>query len=128
VVDAVTGRTDTLAWARRTVVEAGLEDAIVLVVGESTAVARWWASPLALLFIDGGHAEALAWADYWAWAPQVAAGGALAIHDVFADPAQGGQAPYHLYCQAIESGAFVEQSHFGSLRLLARTEQPWEGR
>lgn len=126
VVDPLTGRTDTLGPARRAVEEAGLEDAIVLVVGESTAVARWWSCPLSLLFIDGGHAEAVAWADYRAWAPKVAAGGVLAVHDVFADPAAGGQGPHHVYCHALESGAFVEHGACGSLRLLGRTDRAWE--
>ena len=51
----------------------------------------------------------------------MAPGGALAIHDVFPDPADGGQAPYHIYCRALESGAFTEVSAQGSLRVLERT-------
>ena len=38
--------------------------------------------------------EAAAQADYVGWARWVAPGGALAIHDVFPDAADGGQAPY----------------------------------
>jgi hypothetical protein len=51
----------------------------------------------------------------------VARGGALAIHDVFPDPADGGQAPYHIYLRALASGAFAEVAVEGSLRLLERT-------
>ena len=36
---------------------AGLEDVVVAVVGRSATVAAHWRTPLALLFIDGGHAE-----------------------------------------------------------------------
>jgi predicted O-methyltransferase YrrM len=119
VVDARTGRMDTLPWARRTLEEGGLEDDVVLVVGASTTVAAVWTTPLALLFIDGGHGQEVAWADYRAWTPKVAAGGYLAIHDVFPDPADGGRPPYELYCAARTSG-WVEQEPLccGSLRVL----------
>src|ERR1017187_247913 len=50
VVDPVTGRIDTLPFARRTIGQAGLEGSVVLVVGESVPVARVWQAPLALLF------------------------------------------------------------------------------
>ena len=87
VVDSRIGRMDTLPWARRTITEAGLEDDVVLVVGPSSVVASHWSTPLSLLFIDGGHGADVAWSDYRLWAPKVAVGGLLAIHDVFADPA-----------------------------------------
>ena len=64
VVDPRTGRIDTLPFLRRTLEEAGLEAAVVVVVGESTAVAAHWATPLGLVFIDGGHGAAPAHADY----------------------------------------------------------------
>jgi len=120
VVDPRTGKMDTLAWARRTVLEADLEGAVVLVVGESVMVAEAWSTSLSLLFVDGGHGEDVAWADYRSWAPKVAVGGTFAIHDVFADPKDGGQAPYHLYCAALASGEFSEIGATGSLRVLVR--------
>jgi len=94
---------------------------VIAIVGRSADVARLWRVPLGMLFIDGGHTEAAAQADYEGWAPLVAPSGALAIHDVFPDPADGGQAPYHIYCRALESGAFTEVSAQGSLRVLERT-------
>ncbi|MBV8693242.1 MAG: class I SAM-dependent methyltransferase [Actinobacteria bacterium] len=120
VVDPATGRMDTLPFFRRTIESAGLEDVVVGVVGQSTAVARAWATPLALLFIDGGHGEEPAWADYNGWTPHVAVGGLLAIHDVFPDPADGGRPPYELYCRALESGGFEDADQCGSLRVLRR--------
>ncbi|HET9070611.1 MAG TPA: class I SAM-dependent methyltransferase [Acidimicrobiales bacterium] len=122
VVDPGTGRMDTLPFARRTLEAAGLEGRVVLVVGESVTVAAVWDRPLAFLFVDGGHGEAVAWADYRAWAPKVAPGGTLAIHDVFPDPADGGRAPYELYCDALASGRWVELpgAGCGSLRVLRR--------
>ncbi len=121
LVDAQTGRMDTLPTFRRTIAAAGLEDQVVAVIGQSTTVARHWRTPLSLLFIDGGHAEEHAQNDYSGWAPWVTAGGALVIHDVFADPAEGGQAPYHVFLRALEGGAFTEVEALGSMRVLERT-------
>lgn len=124
VVDGRTGRMDTLPWARRTIEDSGLEDHVVLVVGPSVVVAAAWQTPLALLFIDGGHGADVAWADYRAWTPKVGPAGYLAIHDVFPDPAEGGRPPYEIYREALASGEFVEEATLacGSLRVLRRTE------
>ena len=121
MVDPVSGRFDTLPTFRRTLDAAGLDDTIVAVVGKSTVVARGWRTPLELLFIDGGHSEEVAQADFDGWAKWVAVGGALVIHDVFPDPRDGGRPPYHIYCRALDSGDFIEVSATGSLRVLERT-------
>lgn len=113
---------DTLPFFRRTVRGAGLEDTVVAVVGDSPAVAAAWATPLAMVFIDGGHGPEPAHADYEGWAPHVAPGGLLAIHDVFRDPADGGRPPYEIYRRALDSGAFAEVSAVGSLRILSRAD------
>ncbi len=121
LVDAETGRMDTLPRFRRTVHDAGLEDAVVAVVGASSIVAAHWRTPLALLFIDGGHGAVPARADHDGWTPHVAPGGLLAIHDVFPDPADGGRPPYEeIYRPALESGRFEDVSATGSLRVLRR--------
>lgn len=122
VVDPRTGRMDTLPWARTAIEVAGLEQHVVLIVGESTAVAGVWGTPLGLLFIDGGHGDEVAWEDYRAWSPQVAVGGWMAIHDVFPDPADGGRPPYELYCAALDSSEWCEETALGcgSLRVLRR--------
>ena len=119
LVDAE-GRVDTLPELRRTIEGAELDDVVVPVVARSTVAARGWATPLSLLFVDGGHSQAAADADYECWSPHVAPGGLLAIHDVFEDPAEGGRPPYVVYRRAIGSGAFVEVSAAGSLRVLRR--------
>ena len=125
LVDPVVGVMDTLPVFRRTVFEAGLEPEVVAVVGDSTAVAAAWATPLALLFIDGGHGADPARRDYRGWSPRVAPGGLLVIHDVFTDPAEGGQAPHdHIYRPALASGLFTEQAAIGSLRILLRHPTP----
>jgi hypothetical protein len=124
VVDPVTGAIDTLPWARRTLKDAGLEAHVALVVARSTTLATWWSTPLSLLFIDGGHGAEVAAADFASWVPFVAEGGLLAVHDVFADPHEGGQVPYELYCGVRASGEFEEAGGLGSLRLLRRRSPP----
>ena len=119
VVDPATGRMDTLPFFRRTIAEAGMEDVVIGVVGDSPVVARAWRTPLAFLFIDGGHGHDPAFADYRGWTPHLAVGGTLAIHDVFPDPADGGRPPYELYCNALQSG-YEETSATGSLRVLRK--------
>lgn len=120
LVDEVTGLFDTLLTFRRTLDAAGLDDHVVAIVGKSPVVAAAWRSPLQVLFIDGGHSEAAANQDFDGWAMWVNVGGALIIHDVFPDPADGGRPPYHIYCRAIDSGQFREVSATGSLRVLER--------
>ena len=102
LVDPAVGRMDTLPMFRRTIHDAGLEGTVVAVVGESPVVARAWATPLAFLFIDGGHGVEPARLDYELWTPHVAPGGTLVIHDVFPDPADGGRPPYEqIYLPAL---------------------------
>ncbi len=117
LVDQRIGRLDTLPTFRDTIYDAGLDDAVVAVVGDSPTVGRFWTIPLALLFIDGGHGEEPAHRDYETWTPRVAPGGTLCIHDVFPDPADGGRPPYEIYLRALEDG-FVERRAVGSMRVL----------
>jgi len=119
VVDPRTGLTDTLPFLRRTIEEAGLEGVVIPIVGDSPTIAPLITTGLGLLFIDGGHALDVAMADYEAWAGHVAPQGLLAIHDVFEDPADGGQAPFRVWQKAVADG-FVPLSITGSLRVLER--------
>jgi predicted O-methyltransferase YrrM len=120
LVDPTTGRMDTLPRARATLERGALEGDVVLVVGRSTQVAALMpAGGIALLFIDGGHSEAEAQGDYAAWAHRLRPGGLLAIHDVFPDPADGGQAPFHVWQRARNDG-FEPVEVTGSLRILRR--------
>ena len=121
LVDPRTGRMDTLPFFRATIIDAGLASSVVTVVGDSPTIARNWTTPLAFLFIDGGHGVEPATLDYELWTPHVALNGILAIHDVFPDPADGGRPPYeNIYLPAINSGRFVDVSAEGSLRVLRR--------
>jgi predicted O-methyltransferase YrrM len=115
------GRVDSLPWFRSTIEEAGLTKWVVGVVGVSKTVARTWATPLALLFIDGGHSQAAADSDLDLWAPKLMPEGLLAIHDVFEDPADGGRPPFEIYQRALASGTFDETAARGSLRVLKKS-------
>ena len=120
LVDA-SGRVDTLPCLRRTLEAAGLQDVVIPIVGESATIARHWRTPLALVFVDGGHNEGAVNADLDGWSPKLLPGGLLAFHDVFEDPREGGQAPFHAYRRAVASGLFTEAQSGGSLRVLRRT-------
>ncbi|MEZ5159692.1 MAG: class I SAM-dependent methyltransferase [Marmoricola sp.] len=64
VVDPEFGLMDTLPTFRKAIARAGLEDQVIAVIGKSTTVSKHWRTPLSLLFIDGGHSEEPAQADY----------------------------------------------------------------
>ncbi len=117
LVDPELSLMDTLPTFRRTIHDAGLEANVVAVVGDSPAVAASWSTPLALLFIDGGHGTEPAHLDYEGWTAKLMSGGTLLIHDVFPDPADGGRPPYEIYLRALDDG-FDEFAATGSLRAL----------
>lgn len=119
--DAEARSLDTLPCLRRTLRVTKLEDCVIPVVGASKLVAANWSTPLAMLFIDGGHSLPAVRDDYDGWTPHLAPRGLLAIHDVFPDPADGGRPPFLVYEQALASGLFEEAAEpTGSLRLLRR--------
>ncbi|HOS97368.1 MAG TPA: class I SAM-dependent methyltransferase [Deltaproteobacteria bacterium] len=100
------GRVDTFRFFRSAMERAELLDTVVPLVTTSEVAARMWATPLALVFIDGSHTYPGAFADYVAWSPHIVPQGYLAIHDIFPDASQGGQAPHYIYRLACESGLY----------------------
>lgn len=125
LVDPHTGHLETLPALRRTLWDAGLDQAVSVLVATTQQVAGWWSGPLSLLFLDGNHTEQVAQHDYAAFARYLVTGGLLAVHDVFPDPADGGRPPWNVVCRAAGSGAFEPVSGHGSLRVLRRTASPW---
>jgi len=118
--DPESGRVDTLKEFRKTIEMAGLDDTVVPMVCRSDVAARLWATPLSLVFIDGGHSYEAAYTDYNAWAGHIIPDGYLLIHDIHKDPEKGGQAPYHVYKLAVASGLFKEFSMIKTLGVLKR--------
>ena len=120
LVDPEVGKLDTLSWLRRTLHRAGLEEHVVVAVARSKVAASLVTVPLGMVFIDGGHTFEAANADYEAWSGRVARGGILAIHDLFPNPAEGGQAPIEIYRRALASGEFDELPTTKTLGVLRR--------
>jgi len=118
--DPQSGQVDTFGKFRKTLDSADLEDAVVPIVCRSETAARCWATPLSLVFIDGGHAFETVLTDYYSWAKHIMSGGFLMIHDIFPDPAQGGQAPFQIYNLALASGLFRNVNKVKTLGMLQR--------
>ncbi|WP_227484751.1 class I SAM-dependent methyltransferase [Dermacoccus barathri] len=118
MVDEHSGLLDTLPSFRRTW-DDHVRDVVSAVVATTEQVAAWWSTPVEFLFLDGNHVEEMAQHDYAAFAQHVTPGGLLAVHDVFPDPNDGGQAPWHVVERALAEG-FEEVSVTGSLRVLRR--------
>lgn len=118
--DGDIGLLDSFKTFRTTMRLGGLEDTVVPIVAPSVVAAKNWATPLGMVFIDGGHSLEAALADYRSWSRHVVPGGILAIHDIFPDPSDGGQAPYTIYELAKASGLFEALPMVATLGLLRR--------
>ena len=111
---------DSFRTFRQTLKLAQLEDTVVPMVASSKLAARFWNTPLGMVFIDGGHSMEAALTDYRCWSGHILPGGILAIHDIFPNPADGGQAPYQIYQLAIASGLFEALATVNTLGVLRR--------
>jgi predicted O-methyltransferase YrrM len=115
------GLLDSFRTFRTTLRLSELEDTVVPIVAASAVAAKKWATPLGMVFIDGGHSLEAAMADYRSWSRHIVPGGILAIHDIFPDPSDGGQAPYTIYELARASGLFEVLPMVKTLGLLRRS-------
>lgn len=120
LLDKETGKIDTLRLFRRTIEDFDLKDAVIPLIGRSEIVGRVWQTPLSLIFIDGSHAYESVLNDYKIWSKHLIAGGYLLFHDIFPDPAKGGQAPYLVYRKAVGSDRYEEMPLYKSLGILKR--------
>lgn len=120
LLDKETGKIDTLRHFRKTISDFGLEDVVIPLVGRSATIGSVWKTPLSLLFIDGSHAYESVLNDYNIWANNLIPGGYLLFHDIFSDPAKGGQAPYLVYQKAVDSGLYDVMPMCESLGILIR--------
>ena len=91
--DSDAQRVDSLPEMRKNLRLCNVEDVVVPVVARSEKLARYWATPLAFIFVDGGHSEEQAKADCLRWVKHLQPDGVLAIHDIYETPEEGGQAP-----------------------------------
>jgi predicted O-methyltransferase YrrM len=111
---------DSFPQFRNTLACANLDDVVIPIVAPSVLAARFWSTPLGLVFIDGGHSMQAALDDYRSWAGHVVRGGFLVIHDVFPNPADGGRPPFEIWKLAQESGLFEALPLVKSLGVLRR--------
>jgi MMP 1-O-methyltransferase len=118
--DAEFSKMDSFREFRHTLARATLEDTVVPIVASSALVARAWSTPLAMVFIDGGHSMQAALTDYHSWSGHVIRGGLLAIHDVFPNVNDGGRPPYDIWRLAQDSGLFEALPLVKSLGVLRR--------
>ena len=118
--DPQSGRIDTFREFRKTLEKTGLEETVVPMVCRSDVAARRWTTPLSMVFIDGGHSKEATLSDYECWARHIVPDGYLLIHDIFKDPAAGGQAPYQIYNLACSSGKFDPLRLIKTLGVLQR--------
>ena len=120
LIDKQTGNIDSFVEFRKNIAEAGVEDNVVPIVAKSSIAASAWRTPLAMIFIDGGHSLETTLTDYQNWSQFLLRGGFLGIHDVFDSPECGGQAPRAIHDLAIASGLFSPYARSSSQRILRR--------
>ena len=89
-------------------------------VARSATFARVWTLRSAWSSSTAAHTFEAAHSDYESGAPKIARGGILAIHDLFPDPNEGGQAPIEVYRRALASGDFDELPTTKTLGVLRR--------
>ena len=118
--DERSGLVDSFQEFRRVMRSAKLEHNVIPIVSYSSLVASKWTTSLGMVFIDGGHSLSAAMTDYNSWKDHIAIGGILAIHDIFPDPEDGGQAPFAIWKLARESGLFEVLPTINTLGLLRR--------
>nr|WP_319393115.1 class I SAM-dependent methyltransferase [uncultured Desulfobacter sp.] len=95
--DEKTSAVNTFPLFRQTLSRAGLEETVVPIVSVSKTAGKMWETPLAMVFIDGGHSFDAVHTDFLTWAPHIIPGGFLVIHDIFFNPREGGQPPRQVY-------------------------------
>jgi predicted O-methyltransferase YrrM len=116
--DKTMGQINTLPFLLKTIKTAGLGDYVVPMVCASTVAGRMWRTPLSMVFIDGGHSFDAVYQDFLTWSPHVMANGLLVFHDIFLDPALGGQAPRQVYDIALQTGDYIELPMTNTLGVL----------
>jgi predicted O-methyltransferase YrrM len=118
--DKYSGRIDSLPLLRATIEKASLEDTVIPMITLSSVASRNWATPLGMVFIDGGHSYQTVLGDYQCWNRHLKPKGYLVFHDIYPDPDKGGQAPYEVYKIALQSDQFIELPMVESLGILKK--------
>jgi predicted O-methyltransferase YrrM len=118
--DKRTGQVNTFPFFRETLRKTNLEDTVIPIVSSSIIVGKMWQTPLSMVFIDGGHSFEAVYNDFLTWSPHLLQNGFLVIHDIFLDPAKGGQAPRQVYEKAISTDDYTILEMTRTLGVLRR--------
>ncbi|MDA3915507.1 MAG: class I SAM-dependent methyltransferase [Deltaproteobacteria bacterium] len=118
--DSKLSRVNTFPFFQQTISRTSLENSVVPIVAASSVAGKMWKTPVAMLFIDGGHSFESVYEDFLTWASHIKPGGFLVMHDIFFDPEKGGQAPRQVYEIAIASGDYEEFDMVKTLGILKR--------
>ncbi len=112
---------NTLDTFMKNIRQAGLVDWVIPIVAHAHRVARYWPhGELSLVFIDGSHSVEDVLRDFHLWSSRVIADGYLCIHDIFADPAEGGQGPHQVFQFAQYTGLWEHVDQVETLGTLRR--------
>ena len=71
---------------RKNLSDAGVDDAVDVLVATSSDVAATWSRPVSLLWIDGDHSYESVKQDFDLWEPFLLPDAAVALHDTFVWP------------------------------------------
>lgn len=118
--DEASNLMDSFPTFRHTLDKAHLEETVVPLVASSELARRNWQTPLSMVFIDGGHSDAMSLSDCEGWAKFIIEDGVIAIHDIFERPEEGGQGPYQAMKALIETGQFFLEEKVRSLVFLRK--------
>jgi MMP 1-O-methyltransferase len=113
-------RLNSLPVLLENIKKAELEYTVVPMVTWSKVAAQNWATPLSMVFIDGGHSYDAVLTDFLCWEKHIVSDGYLVFHDIYPDPAKGGQAPYQVYQKALKSAMYQALPMIGSLGILKK--------
>lgn len=118
--DLQSGLMNSFPSFQRNIEAFELSQQVIPIVSSSQQLAKVWAAPLSLVFIDGGHSEASARHDCLAWSEHLLSGGLLAVHDIFARPEDGGQGPYNALQAVLAKEEFELIEQVRSMALVRR--------
>ena len=105
---------------RKNIRSANLDPAVIPVVSSSKKTVSVWETPLAMVFVDGGHSPQMAMDDCVSWSKKIMVGGILAVHDIFEHPEEGGQGPYLALQAVLDSGDFKLEGKVNSMGVARR--------
>ncbi len=124
--DDRTNGVNTLPFFRDTLEKAGVTHHVIPMVCTSAVAGKMWKTPLSMVFIDGGHSFDAAYSDFSTWSPHLMNDGLLVIHDIFFDPALGGQAPRQVYETVVKTGNYKELPMTQTLGVLQKSRSDKE--